>query len=320
MKDLISIIIPVYNVENYVERCLESVLNQTYTNLEIIIIDDGSTDKSSKICEKYKKKDKRIKLSKISNKGTSYARNYAIKKAKGKYINFIDSDDYIESNMIEILYNNLKKEKADISCCSFYEVFKDEIKPKNQDINYYVMNNREAIKKTFLDRGLDVYTWNKLYDKKLFKNIEFPLGKKSQDRFIMYEIFDNAKKIVYESRCLYYYIQRDNSAANSLKNVNTDSIEACLNAVSYLRKYRDIRPLAVKEYLQTRLRVYKKIIYFKGQDDIKIRKDLKREFKNYSNIKYTPKEKIELFLFKYMPNTYRLIGKIYYKNKYKKMV
>ena len=103
MKDLISIIIPVYNVENYVERCLESVLNQTYTNLEIIIIDDGSTDKSSKICEKYKKKDKRIKLSKISNKGTSYARNYAIKKAKGKYINFIDSDNYIESNMIEIL-------------------------------------------------------------------------------------------------------------------------------------------------------------------------------------------------------------------------
>ena len=320
MKDLISIIVPVYNVEKYVEKCLISIINQTYKNIEIIIVNDGSVDNSKKICESLKKKDKRIKLYNIKNIGLSGARNYGIEKSKGKYISFIDSDDYIDNNMIETLYNNLIKEKADISCCSFYEVFKDEIIKKNEEEKYYVMNKKQAIKKTFLDRGLDVYTWNKLYKKELFDNIKFPLGKKSQDRFVMYEIFDNTNKIVYDSICLYYYVQRNNSAANNLKNVNTDSIEASLNAISYLRKYRDIKPLAIKEYLQTRLRVYKKIVYYNGKDDIKIRKDLIREFKNYSNIKYTNKEKLELLLFKYFPNTYRLIGKKYYDKKYRKMI
>lgn len=318
MNDLISVIVPVYNVEDYLDRCIDSIIKQTYKNIEIIIVDDGSTDKSKNICEKYKKKDKRIKLYKTTNKGSSYARNYAIKKSKGKYLAFVDSDDYIENNMIEILYNNLIKEKADISCCTFYEVYKNKIIKKINNENYYVMNNIETIKKSFLDDGLSVYLWNKLYKRELFNGIELPVGKRSQERFVMYEIFDKVKKVVYETKCLYYYTQRKISVSNNLDNVNTDSIEACLNAVNYLKKYRSLRDIVIKDYLNTRLRCYKRLLYA-NKEDKKIKKDYLREVKNYNNIKYTNKEKLELFLFKYTPSIYKIINKTYYNNKYKNM-
>lgn len=319
MKDLISIIVPVYNVEKYLDKCLKSIINQTYQNIEIIIVDDGSTDSSKKICDNYKKIDKRVKVFHIKNTGLSGARNYGIKKCSGKYISFIDSDDYIEKDMIEILYKNIKCEKADLSCCSFYEVFKNKIEKKNKKIEYFVMNSTEAIEKSFLDEGLSVYTWNKLYNKKLFKNIEFPLHKKSQDRFIMYQVFNEAEKIVYESTCKYYYIQRKDSAANNLVNINTDSIEASFNSIDYLKDNKRLQSLAIKDYLLTKLRCYKKKVYYKKKDDIKLRKELIEEFSKYKNIPYTNKEKLEIFIFKYFKQLYKKIGRIYYNKKYKKM-
>lgn len=318
MNDLISIIIPVYNVEKYLDKCLDTIINQTYKNIEIIIVNDGSTDNSLDICNKYKSLDNRVKLFSIKNTGLSGARNYGIKKSTGKYLSFIDSDDYIDLDMIEVLYRNIINEKADLSCCSFYEVFKDGIKKKSKEDKTYIMNGKKTIEKSFLDEGLSVYTWNKLYDKKLFKNIEFPLHKKSQDRYIMYEIFDKAKRVVYQSICKYYYVQRKSSTANNLKDINTDSIEASLNAINYLKKYKDIRPLAVKEYLITRLRCYKKMVYYNKKIDKRIRKDLIREINKY-NINYSLKEKIEIILLKYFPYLYKIIGKIYYNRKYKKM-
>lgn len=318
MDDLISIIIPVYNVEKYLDKCLDTVINQTYKNIEIIIVNDGSTDNSLDICNKYKNLDNRVKVFSIKNSGASQARNYALKKAKGKYLAFVDSDDYIDLDMIELLYNNMIKEKADLSCCSFYEVFKDDIKKKTEEDKVYIMNNKKTIEKSFLDEGLSVYLWNKLYKRELFKNIELPVGKSSQERFVMYEIFDKAKRVVYQSICKYYYIQRKNSTAHNLVKVNTDSIEASLNAVNYLKKYKDIRPLAVKEYLLTRLRCYKKLVYYNKKIDKRIRKNLIRELNKY-NIDYSLKEKIEIILLKYFPHIYKIIGKIYYNRKYRKM-
>ena len=125
MNDLISVVVPVYNVEKYLKKSIESIINQTYKNLEIIIIDDGSSDDSYNVCKKYKEIDSRIILIHTENKGVSHARNLGLSKANGKYLIFIDSDDYIEDNMIEILYTNLKKTKSDLSIC-MYEIVKGD--------------------------------------------------------------------------------------------------------------------------------------------------------------------------------------------------
>ena len=316
MNDLISIIVPVYNVEDYLDKCINSIINQTYTNIEIIIINDGSTDNSYEICKSYK--DKRIKLYSIKNKGLSGARNYGISKSKGKYLAFVDSDDYIEKDYIEVLYNNLIKEDADLSCCSLYEVFKNEIKNKSKKDKYYVMNSYETIEKTFTDEGLNVYVWNKLYKKELFKNIKFPVNKNSEDIYVMHEIISSCKKIVYESIPKYYYVQRKNSIVNNINKINIDSIEASLHAVNYLKNNKELQRYAIKNYLNTRLRYYKKLLY-SNKEDKTIRNDYLRELKKYKKIPYTKKEKLELFLFKYIPGIYKLINKKYYDNKYNKM-
>ena len=238
MNDLISIIVPVYNVEDYLDKCINSIINQTYTNIEIIIINDGSTDNSYEICKSYK--DKRIKLYSIKNKGLSGARNYGISKSKGKYLAFVDSDDYIEKDYIEVLYNNLIKEDADLSCCSLYEVFKNEIKNKSKKDKYYVMNSYETIEKTFTDEGLNVYVWNKLYKKELFKNIKFPVNKNSEEIYVMYEIISLCEKVVYESIPKYYYVQRKNSIVNDTNKINIDAIEASLHAIDYLNNNKAV--------------------------------------------------------------------------------
>ena len=157
MEDLISVLVAVYNVEDFLGRCLDSIINQTYKNIEIIIIDDGSTDNSKKICEDFASLDSRIKLLHIKNMGLSYVRNFGIELAKGKYISFVDGDDYLENDYIETLYNNLIKYNADLSCCSYYRVFDDSIIPRNKSDKTYVLNSKEAIEKSYLDKGLEVY-------------------------------------------------------------------------------------------------------------------------------------------------------------------
>ena len=126
-NNLISIIVPIYNVEKYLKKCIDSIINQTYKNLEIILVDDGSPDNCGKICDEYAKKDNRIKVIHKENGGVSSARNVGVENATGEYIGFVDSDDYIEKDMYEVLINNLKKENADISIISNYEVYKNKI-------------------------------------------------------------------------------------------------------------------------------------------------------------------------------------------------
>ena len=135
----VSIIIPTYNSEKYLKRCINSICNQTYKNIEIIIIDDGSTDNTFNICEEYSKKDDRVKFIHKKNEGVSVARNIGIENANGKYIMFVDSDDWIENNTVEILYNISKKEKADIVQCNFYYAY-----PKMKEIKRTEMNPKEG--------------------------------------------------------------------------------------------------------------------------------------------------------------------------------
>lgn len=214
MNDLISIIIPVYNMEKYLKRCLDSVINQSYKNLEILLIDDGSADSSGDICLEYSKKDNRIKYYKKENGGLSSARNYGLDRYKGEYVGFIDSDDVIDKDMFKILYNNIKKSDADMSICEVVR-FKDN--PEFKVIDKYDIYSKEDILKIILeDKKICNFAVNKLYSRNIVKDIRYPLGKVQEDVGTTYKFIMNAEKIVYTESKLYGYYSRDNSISKSL--------------------------------------------------------------------------------------------------------
>lgn len=211
----ISIIVPVYNVEHYLENCIESILNQTFKDFELILVDDGSTDNSGKICDIYEKKDSRIKVIHKNNGGLSSARNTGLDIACGKYVGFIDSDDSIHPRMYEMLYDLIKKYESDISCCNYkkiYDIFKDEYENVNS-LEVIEMSNIEAIKNLY-DKEIGVklvIACNKLYRKNLFDNIRYKVGRLHEDEFMAHRILYNSKKITYVDNELYYYLQREGS-------------------------------------------------------------------------------------------------------------
>lgn len=212
-EDLISIIIPVYNVEKYLNKCIDSIINQTYKNIEIILVDDGSMDNSGKICDEYARKDKRVKVIHKENGGVSDARNFGIDNSNGQYIAFVDSDDYIANDYVEYLYKILKENKADISCCNFEYVYNDKEKKEteNQKENLYVYNQLESLKELLYQRNIDTSLWAKLIRKDLFDDVRFPYGEIYEDFAVFYKILLKIEKIVYSNIKKYFYIQREKS-------------------------------------------------------------------------------------------------------------
>ena len=219
---LISIIVPIYNVEKYLSKCIESILEQTYTNFELILVNDGSPDKCGRICNEYAKKDSRIKVIHKKNGGLSSARNIGIDVAKGEYLGFVDSDDYIEPYMYEYLLKAALDNECSLSVCNINYVFEDgKILNKVTNASDEVLNFVEAITEMNTYKKFDMGAWSKLYKKDLFKNIRFPEGKLSEDFYIMYKIFDRAQKVAYVSTPCYNYLQRANSITKN-KNINHD--------------------------------------------------------------------------------------------------
>lgn len=212
MKPLISVIIPVYNVESYVAHCIESVIAQTYKNLEIILVYGDSTDESEKICEQYVGIDKRIKTVYQKNRGLSDARNIGVETAKGEYLSFIDSDDWVDCRFIEVMYETAKATGCEIVQCGHMNVI-DDTEYDGQDIGKAVIYSREEYSQaayTLLGWKCSV-AWNKLYKRNLFVGIQYPVGKSHEDEFTTYKIVWNAEKIAVLSTKMYFYRQRNTS-------------------------------------------------------------------------------------------------------------
>lgn len=241
LNNKVSVIIPVYNVEIYLDRCLESVLNQTYKNIEIIIVNDGSTDNSADICYKYSKIDSRVIFIDQINKGVSSARNAALKKASGNYIYFIDSDDYIENNTIELLLKTCIKDKTDIVSCNYY---KEQVNGKREVIikkDSFIMDKETFIKELIDPNSISGFLWNKFYKKDLIDvNIcKFDETVKiMEDLLFNLEISEKVKKVSYLDYPLYHYIQRDNSALNNKDILKMkSSLSVYLKIIFLLEKY-----------------------------------------------------------------------------------
>lgn len=238
---MVSVVVPIYNIEKILSRCIDSIINQTYKDLEIILVDDESPDNSSAICYEYAKHDARINMINKQNGGLSDARNAGLKVANGEWIVFVDGDDWLESDYIERLLSAAQNNDADIAICSFKYVYPDgRLQPVLTNEDQKIMSNRQALIDllTYQQYG-KVMTWNKIYKTKLFQKhqICFPKGKIHEDNFTTYKTYFYAKKIVYINQPLYNYFQRDNSImAEKFSEKRLDAVEAAKQSLDFIRR------------------------------------------------------------------------------------
>lgn len=220
IKNMVSIIVPVYNIEKYLEECITSIMHQSYKNIEIILVDDGSTDKSGIICDKFSELDKRIKVVHKENGGAASAKNVGLDEANGEYICFVDGDDYIFRDFIENLYNQLIKYNADISECSFYYLYKSHIEKDSFKSNNVIFTSKDYLNQ-YVDEWQSSLFWNKLFKSSVIGDIRFKKEKRCiDDEFFTYKVILNADLIARNSNHKYYYRQRKSSAVqNSLNNM-----------------------------------------------------------------------------------------------------
>ena len=229
-NELISIIIPVYNVEKYLVRCVESVLNQTYVKLEIILVDDGSPDNCGAMCDQLSKNDPRIKVYHKVNGGLSDARNYGVERANGSYITFVDSDDYIAPNYIEYLYQLIQKYNSDISVCCMVETKDNQAKyGVNAALpNEQLLSGKQASMALLRDLYMILVTaWAKLYRSNIIKEYPFPVGKKHEDEATTFKYYYEARTVAVGNHCLYAYFQNPKSITHTIgKKINADVLWA----------------------------------------------------------------------------------------------
>lgn len=244
----ISVVVPVYKVEKYLARCIDSILDQTYKDFELILVDDGSPDKCGEMCDEFARKDNRIKVIHKKNGGLSDARNVGIENAIGRYIAFVDSDDFIHSEMLSVLYENIIETSSEISICSFQMVYSESECLTEYQNKKIKLNNMDALHKLYgPDSVKFIVTWNKLYLKELFDDIKFPVGRLHEDEFTTYKLIYKSDSVVYSDAQLYFYFQREDSITGSktIKNY-VDTIDAYVEACDfYIEKNQSL--LADKE-------------------------------------------------------------------------
>lgn len=212
MEELISVIIPVYNVEKYIKKCVQSVCHQTYTNLEILIVDDGATDSSGTLCDELAQQDARIRVFHKENGGLSSARNEGVKLAKGEYVLFVDSDDWIHEEMVHHLYTQIKQTDAEVSICGIMNVYIAKTSPQsNKEFQTFTCDSKGFIKELMIGEKIPGSICNKLLKRSIAQQLEFPLGKIYEDAFYQYQLAQTANRYVVSSKPYYYYYHRENS-------------------------------------------------------------------------------------------------------------
>ncbi|EIY5761567.1 glycosyltransferase family 2 protein, partial [Enterococcus faecalis] len=255
---LVSVVIPVYNVEKYVEKCLDSVINQTYQNLEIIIVNDGSTDNSLSVCQKKKLSDSRIKLINKENGGLSSARNAGIECAQGEFICFIDSDDWIELDYIEVLLNGMENTNVDISVIQMIKVkdFNKIAFQSESQTKWDIFERETAMRELFSSNLIGYSANNKLYRISLFKSIRYPEGMLMEDKGTTYRLIDSSTKVAVNGSTKYHYYLRDNSILRTdFNQKNFDSFiihEEILNFMD--EHYPSISPKVKSRYVYEAIR------------------------------------------------------------------
>jgi len=259
---LVTIIVPVYNVEKYLEKCIRNILQQTYEKIEVILIDDGSDDKSGEICDKYEKENEKIKVIHQENGGAARARNVGIKLANGEYITFIDADDEVEEDYIETLHSMIIREEADIAVCKYKKFYtKIPVGEKYVSESTVCLESEKALEILYYRGYLTSSPCAKLFKRELFRQIQFPEGRLYEDFSIIYILFHIAEKIVYNPTEKYYYLQRDGSSMHSKYNDRKwDLITISEEIIEFTEKnYPKLRNAAKYRFLISNLMILREM-------------------------------------------------------------
>lgn len=308
MNDLISVIIPVYNVEDYLPRCVDSVLAQTYTNLEIFLVDDGSPDNCGKICDEYAARDQRIKVIHKKNGGLSDARNAALDVCSGEYISFVDSDDYVSEDFIESLYHAIKSHHTRLAICGIMKF--DE---QGHIVADYTPSRQEetASGTKMMETVWRPSACNKLYDRSLFHGLRYPFGKLYEDLFIYHEILAQLDRVVLTGKNSYFYFTRQNSIINKKYDIrNTDLVEGLDLRIKGLRKmqYDDLADRQLSFLFNATVEAFCRIPDPDDKTKARLREVKSfcdRHFPEMMNYKrFTPAQKAKILLFRYFPSVY----------------
>lgn len=284
MKSKISIIVPIYKVEAYLKRCIDSIVAQTYRNLEIILVDDGSPDDCGKICDAYAEKDERIRVIHKENTGLGYARNSGLEICTGEYIMFVDSDDWLSTDCVEILYNRLIDDNSDMAVGNYIQIYDDGSTKRG----YYkfeedcVLTQNETLKR-LNDHIFSVMAWGKLYKRNVMKYVSYPAIRPGEDTWVVPDIMKRCDNISFVNRTIYYYYQRPSSIMHSIDSDRLlDGINANLRFAQYLVQ-EDCLKVASRIYancIDRALSIEKiedRLKYFKSYFDRETRKRLMKE-------------------------------------------
>lgn len=325
-SDLISVIVPVYNMEQYLERCINSIKKQSYSNLEIILVDDGSTDHSADMCDTYAQEDQRIKVIHKVNGGLSDARNAGLAIATGTYIGYVDSDDWIEPQMYQKMYEACIENEAQVAVCRYAKVYSDEtIRGGNHKTTVF---ERDSILKVYLSDNSDyiVYNsvWSKLFAREIIVGEIFPVGKNSEDIMYTTRAFCKVTKAVYVDECLYNYVlDREGSImnVNRTERMFQDEIPFWREHIAYIRQHvSDEMGDMAAYYFYRRMLSY----YMELSQQVETRnaaKQIASMMKNekavilkvYGNAYEGKGDVVRMNIFMMSPTAYKIMNKLYEK-------
>jgi glycosyltransferase involved in cell wall biosynthesis len=312
----VSVIVPVYNTSRYLEDCINSICSQKYTNLEIILVNDGSTDNSGDICDKYSQIDDRIKVYHKTNGGLSSARNTGIDVSNGEYIAFVDSDDWISEWMIFDMVTNMIKTNADISICGFNKTTKRE----SADVllnKYEIMNTNEAFLAMYKYSKYSSEACNKIYKKYLFDNIRYPIGKIFEDQLTTYKLINNASTIIYTTSKFYFYFMHQESIVHKKFDASYFArITGLDEAIKFFEKNKTILPYIKKQWAISYVHILLKAIY-DDYNDFSWFESNKGKLINYSK-KCTLIYKVIICLILFNFKLFRKMVMIYHNSRRKK--
>ena len=276
MEDrLVSVIVPVYNVEDYINKCVKTILNQSYRKIEVILVDDGSSDASASICDHFARMNSRVRVIHKKNAGLSAARNSGLSLAKGDYISFVDGDDYVASDYIEFLLALIVANDADISQCGYYIQFSEKrIVNKLSDDKLHILDKMQVLESLCYNGLYDVTAWNKMYRRELFESVTYPEGWMYEDTAVSYRIAENASKFVIKVKPKYFYVQRYNSIANGLKfnQSKYQFVEVGDEMAKYIsKKYPQLKQAADAKMCFVRLSTLAQMVNTKHSDSDRVK-------------------------------------------------
>lgn len=324
-QDLISIIIPVYNVENYIENCVSSVIKQTYKNIEIILVDDGSMDKSGIICDELAKRDNRIKVIHQKNKKAAEARNCGINNSNGRYIIFIDSDDYVDEEYVLYLYNLIKKNDSKLGISPYTVISNNKKNDIGKNFSQTILTVEEALRRLVKEEGFTVSPCAKIYDKSLFDNIRYPSGKLFEDNATTYKLIMKCEEnIIYGNESHYFYNIRDNSSMTSEFNLDKLQLIEWTDIMykDVSEKYPNLVNCLKKKMITVRFSILRMIKYEEKSEEIltkrnEIEKYIKnRKYEILKNEEIDKRDKIALITLLMGRGVFHLSWNVYKKIKY----